>query len=133
MRGRIAILLAFVLMAVACSTRTVEYSPKAQSQAQAAGEHASATGTEPSPAEDGREIFLANCANCHGRNADGDTPAGRAWHVPDLHSTPAQSLSDQQLLQIIRLGKGKMPAWNALLSPVEMAHLLAYVRTLKRP
>jgi mono/diheme cytochrome c family protein len=95
--------------------------------------HAATMAPEPSAADDGREIFLANCANCHGRKADGDTPAGRAWHVPDLRSAQVQKLSDQQLLQIIRDGKGKMPPWNGLLSSIEMAHVLAYVRTLKNP
>jgi mono/diheme cytochrome c family protein len=112
----------------------VEYSSASPSTPQPARpERAAIAPSELSPAQDGRDIFLANCASCHGRNADGDTPAGRAWHVPDLHSAEVQGLPDQQLLQIIRQGKGKMPAWNALLSPPEMADILAYMRTLKKP
>jgi mono/diheme cytochrome c family protein len=86
---------------------------------------------EPSAAEDGEQVFLANCTGCHGKNADGDTPAGRVWHVPDLRSPQVQAQADQQLTEIIRQGKGRMPAWGGLLSPVDIEHLLAYVRTLK--
>jgi len=82
-------------------------------------------------AEDGQNLFLANCAGCHGHNADGNTPAGRAWHIPDLHSPQAQSMSDQQLMQIIHAGRGKMPAWGGLFSQVDIEHLLAYLRSLR--
>ncbi len=75
-------------------------------------------------------MFLQNCTPCHGKNADGDTPAGRTWNVPNLRSQQVQSLSDQQLQQIIRQGRGKMPAWGGLLSQMEIDHLLAYVRSL---
>jgi mono/diheme cytochrome c family protein len=95
-----------------------------------AGQSASAM-PELTPAQDGRQIFIANCIGCHGKNATGDTPAGRAWHVPDLHSQPVQKMADQQLLEIVRHGKGKMPAWGGLLSQIDMDHLLAYIRSLK--
>jgi mono/diheme cytochrome c family protein len=84
-----------------------------------------------SPADDGRLVFVANCTGCHGKNADGDTPAGRVWHAANLHSPQVQSQADAQLLEVIRGGKGKMPAWEGLLSPLDIEHLLAYVRSLK--
>jgi cytochrome c6 len=84
------------------------------------------------PLEDGHGIFMANCTPCHGRNADGDTPAGRTWHVPNLHSPQVQSADDQVLLQIIRQGKGKMPAWGGLLSQTDMEHVLVYIRSLRQ-
>ena len=83
------------------------------------------------PVQDGRSIFLANCIGCHGRDANGNTAAGRAWHVPDLHSPKTQALSDEQLMQILRTGKGRMPAWNGMLSDIDLAHVLAYIRSLK--
>ena len=86
---------------------------------------------EATPVEDGRSIFVATCIGCHGRNADGDTASGRAWHVPDLRSAQVQALSDEQLLQVMRTGKGRMPAWNGTLTETELAHTLAYIRSLK--
>jgi mono/diheme cytochrome c family protein len=85
----------------------------------------------PAPAEDGRNIFVANCIGCHGKQADANTPAGKAWRVPDLHSPAVQQKTDAQLLQIVREGKGKMPPWGGILSPIDLEHVLAYVRSLK--
>jgi mono/diheme cytochrome c family protein len=104
--------------------------PDAQPAPARKGQAATAA-VEPSPAEDGRLIFLANCTGCHGRNADGDTPAGRAWQAPNLRSPQVQSQADGQLRGIISSGKGKMPAWDGLLSPIDIDHLLAYIRSLK--
>ena len=84
----------------------------------------------PTPVEDGHNLFLAYCSSCHGKNADGDTPAGRAWQVPNLRAAKVQSLSGPQLLQVIAQGKGRMPAWEKLLSPADRDHLLVYVRSL---
>jgi cytochrome c6 len=130
MRASVALLLPLSVTLACSSSRKLErLTPVDQQTA------ASATSrpvlVELTPAEDGRQIFLGNCIGCHGKNADGNTPAGRAWHVPDLHSPQVQTLSDQQLLDIIRNGKGKMPAWNGLLSSIDIDNVLAYLRTLK--
>jgi mono/diheme cytochrome c family protein len=97
----------------------------------AAAQSRTAIAAEPSPAEDGHQVFLANCTGCHGKNADGDTPAGRAWHASNLHSPQIQAQADGQLLEVIRGGKGRMPAWQGMLSPLDIDHVLAYIRTLK--
>jgi len=119
----IEILVLIVLVGCTDSRTGQTDSPTARSQ--------TAAPATLSPADDGRQIFQANCAACHGKQADGNTPAGRTWHVPDLRSPQVQSLGDQQLLEIIRNGQGKMPAWGGLLSPIDLAHVLAYVRTIK--
>jgi mono/diheme cytochrome c family protein len=116
----------------ACNSR-----PTVESLTPAAERRAAPAGQSPdklpdlTPAQDGRQIFVANCTGCHGKNADGNTPAGRTWHVPDLHSQGVQTLADQQLLEIMRYGKGKMPAWGGLLSQIDLDHVLAYIRSLK--
>lgn len=130
---RALIVLFLTLLAVGCSNpRTIDSLTPASPSSQPAR---TATQLNPvsTPVEDGREIFQTNCVGCHGKNADGDTPAGRNWHVPDLRSTQVQSLGDPALRQILREGKGKMPAWGGLLSQTDMDHVLAYVRSLKRP
>jgi mono/diheme cytochrome c family protein len=131
---RALIVLFSTLLAVGCSNpRTIDSLTPTSPSSQPAHRTASQLNAAPTPIEDGREIFLANCVGCHGKNADGDTPAGRNWHVPDLRSPQVQSLADPVLRQILREGKGKMPAWGGLLSQTDMDHVLAYVRSLKRP
>jgi mono/diheme cytochrome c family protein len=108
-------------------------SRKVETLDQPAGSDSTAQ-TEPvNPVVDGRRIFLENCTGCHGKNADADTPAGRAWKVPDLRSGRVQALSDDQLQQILRHGKGRMPAWDGLLSQREFDRLVVYIRSLSEP
>jgi mono/diheme cytochrome c family protein len=117
---------------VACDNRrTVESLTPAAERRTAPVVQAAPKMPELTPAQDGRQIFVANCTGCHGKNADGNTPAGRVWHVPDLHLPQVQTLSDQQLLEIMRHGRGKMPAWGGLLSQLDLDHVLAYIRSLK--
>jgi mono/diheme cytochrome c family protein len=122
-----------LLVATGCNgpRKLDSLTPEAQPAPVAARQQAAAT-AEPSPVEDGRLVFLANCTGCHGKNADGDTPAGRNWHAANLHSPQVQTQLDGQLVTIIRGGKGKMPAWGGLLSPLDIDHVLAYIRTLKK-
>jgi mono/diheme cytochrome c family protein len=131
MRRLVFLITVLSLFAACDSRRTVESLTPTASQPTSAAPRRVAAASAPSPVEDGHQIFVANCLGCHGKNADGDTPAGRAWHVPDLHSPPVQALSDEQLLIVIRNGKGKMPAWGGLLSQIDLAHVLAYVHSLK--
>jgi cytochrome c553 len=55
---------------------------------------------------DGRENFLARCANCHGRDGSGTTAAGQSLYprVPDLRATKSQDLTDGELHYIIENG-----------------------------
>ena len=123
--------LALSLMVIGCSNnREIQsLTPVAENSARPAATPAPAA--QSTAAEDGRNVFIANCTGCHGKNADANTPAGKAWHVPDLHSAQVQSMGDQQLLQIIHEGRGKMPAWGGLLSQTDIENVLAYVRSLK--
>lgn len=93
---------------------------------------------------EGKDIYVAQCASCHGlrlqgepnwREPDGDgyLPApphdesGHIWHHPD-----------EQLIAITALGtarlvgngyKSKMPGFGNILSPDEIAAVLAYVKS----
>jgi mono/diheme cytochrome c family protein len=131
---RVLIVVISTLIAVGCSnTRTIDtLTPSSGNSGTPAHRQASAA-SGPTPVEDGREIFIANCVGCHGKNADGDTPAGRNWHVPGFRSTQVQSLGDQALQQVIREGRGKMPAWGGILSQTDIEHLVAYIRSFRTP
>ena len=77
------------------------------------------TGT---PANQGYELFMLNCAHCHGADARGD-------EGPDLHGV---TKSDQRIVTIIQNGiKGEMPKFNAKLNDTETRALVAFIRTLK--
>ncbi|MBW2421789.1 MAG: c-type cytochrome [Deltaproteobacteria bacterium] len=82
---------------------------------------------------EGRRLFLANCAFCHG--ADG---TGKNWigtflepHPRDLTDEAVTSrMTTERLVQVIREGLPgtSMPAWRSVLSDGQIAAVASYVR-----
>jgi mono/diheme cytochrome c family protein len=72
--------------------------------------------------EQGRHLFLMNCAHCHGDDARGD-------EGPDLHDLHK---SDARIHQVITTGiKGEMPSFAKKLNDEDIRALSAYLRTLR--
>jgi len=70
----------------------------------------------------GNQLFLKNCAHCHGADAHGD-------EGPDLHHL---DWTDEQIATRIRNGKkGQMTAFAGKFSPQQIDDVVAYLRTLK--
>jgi len=70
----------------------------------------------------GRQLFLKNCAHCHGANAGGE-------EGPDLHNL---DWTDERIAARIRNGKkGQMTAFAGKLSSDNISDLIIYLRTLK--
>ena len=86
--------------------------------------------------QSGREVFLAQCANCHGINGSGLTPVGQALYprTPDLRSATTQRLTDGEIHFIIENGVALtgMPAWGSAHrgSPDELWQLVMFIRNL---
>jgi mono/diheme cytochrome c family protein len=80
------------------------------------------TPTSPGMVAQGRRLFLASCAHCHGADAAGD-------EGPDLHGIEA---SDRYIARTILRGiKGEMPSFAKKLGAPDVARLTAYVRSLE--
>ncbi|HEY1580589.1 MAG TPA: cytochrome c [Terracidiphilus sp.] len=83
-----------------------------------------------------KELYRRDCLICHGANGDGKTGIAqdRDLGLPDW--TDPKSLigrGDQQLFQIIRFGRGKMPAESAgRADDSEVRDLIGYIRTMTR-
>ena len=83
--------------------------------AEAAAQLAELTGD----AAQGRQLFLLNCAHCHGDVAHGDE--GRYLHK-----------SDARIHEVITGGiKGEMPAFGKNLGDPDLRQLIANLRTLQ--
>ncbi len=80
-----------------------------------------------SETEDGRQLFLANCAVCHG--PDGDSVYG----VDLGHGKFKTASSDDDLIQILNAGVPgtSMPAFSKEFSRIEMRAIVAYLRYMK--
>ena len=79
---------------------------------------------------DGATLYKAKCAMCHGPDGAGKTPAGQKLNVRDLQSPEVQKQSDSDLAQVIKQGKGKMPAFGKTLSDDQIKSLVAQIREL---
>jgi len=88
----------------------------------------------------GAEVFQANCAVCHGKNAEGDAdwrkkgPDGK-YPPPPLNGTAhAWHHSIPVLRRIIKEGtprdEGNMPAWGDKLTEQEIDAVIAWFQSL---
>ena len=73
----------------------------------------------------GRNLFLANCAKCHGDHAQGKGSR------PGLRSDRLRSATDGEIAWIVKNGNpfAGMPSWGALPEP-ERWQIVAYLRSL---
>jgi mono/diheme cytochrome c family protein len=86
---------------------------------------------------DGKALWDANCAQCHGKSGAGDTKMGQQVGAMDLTDAKKQSsFTDAQATAAIKNGikeggKTKMKAFPKL-SDEDVKALVAYTRTLKK-
>ena len=72
--------------------------------------------------EQGRHLYLMNCAHCHADDATGD-------EGPDLHGVRK---SDARIANMIMNGvKGEMPKFGQKFNNGDVRALIAYIRSLK--
>ncbi|MGQ3675850.1 cytochrome-c oxidase, cbb3-type subunit III [Xanthobacter sp. TB0139] len=78
--------------------------------------------------EQGKELFIANCASCHGDNGKGSQELG----APNLTDDIWLFGSDKKVIEYgIYNGRGNtMPAWHDRLDPVTIKALTVYVHSL---
>ena len=74
-----------------------------------------------SPADAGRDVYAEHCATCHGERLNATGAA------PDLKLLPGDQKA--RFDEIVRNGKGQMPAWDGMISDEEISQIWAYVRS----
>ena len=72
-------------------------------------------------------VFVKNCAKCHGGNAE-----GRHFRGPSLISEKVAAASEDELRNIITMGKGHMPKYKGKLASDEIDTLVQEVKTLNK-
>jgi mono/diheme cytochrome c family protein len=84
----------------------------------------------------GQEVFLGECAQCHGADAHGNTTVGRNMTpvAMDLSSSHVQHWSDAELFWIIQNGVRLtgMPAWKSTISANDTWKLAHFIHRLPR-
>jgi len=84
----------------------------------------------------GAQIYSQRCALCHGAEGKGDGPAAASLNPKPRNHTDGSYMNartNEDLLGVIREGKGAMPAWKSVLSEEEIQAVLQHVRSLAVP
>lgn len=82
-------------------------------------------------AQDDAALYKSKCQVCHGADGKGDTPAGQKLGTKDFHSPEVTKMSDAELIEAVKKGKGKMQPYEGKLTDDQIKALIKYVRSLK--
>ena len=75
----------------------------------------------------GGKIYNQQCKKCHGTSGKSTFPG-----VADFSRGEGLMISDHELLQKIRDGKGMMPAFRGILKDDDISDVITYLRKLRR-
>lgn len=82
--------------------------------------------------DSGKELYRVNCLPCHGSGGEGTGPvAPYLTELPaNLRAARVQSLSKEQLYNIITNGKDTMPSFKGELSATERMIIASFIQTM---
>jgi cytochrome c6 len=87
---------------------------------------------EPAAAVDGADIWNKKCKTCHG--ADGKaTPVGLKKGSPENLANETAKMGHEKIVEVVKEGKDKMPAFKDKLSAEEVEAVSKYCKTLGKP
>ncbi|HLJ25821.1 MAG TPA: cytochrome c [Candidatus Angelobacter sp.] len=81
--------------------------------------------------DDAAALYKTKCQVCHGADGKGDTPAGQKMGAKDFHSPEVAKMSDAELVEAVKKGKGKMQGYDGKLTDDQIKSLVKYIRSLK--
>ena len=84
--------------------------------------------------ETGRDLYLKACARCHGAEGQGGMPSKPGAPPPRDLTRPdwQDKVTDDQIREQIRHGKGEMPAFSDVLTVSKIDAVVEYVRSLRK-
>ena len=89
----------------------------------------------PASIAEGKQLYGIDCAMCHGMQGDGKGDLAQEMKLT-MHNwrDPAalRDFTDGELFQIISKGKGKMPGDEERMKPVQIWHMVNYIRSFAK-
>ena len=90
--------------------------------------------SDPAQIQAGKVLYSKFCAQCHGKNYDGNATVGQSFHpLPtDLRSVKVQTLSEGAFFKEISYGipDGRQPPLATTIDPLDRWRIIAYVKSL---
>jgi len=80
-------------------------------------------------AQDAAALYKQKCQVCHGVDGKG-TSVGQKVGAKDFHAPEVQKMTDQELVDAVKSGKGKMTSYKAL-GDDQIKDLVKFIRSLK--
>jgi len=80
--------------------------------------------------DDTAALYKSKCQICHGPDGKGSA-VGAKLGVKDFHSPEVAKMSDQELFEITKKGRDKMPGYDKKLTDDQIKALVKYIRSLK--
>ena len=77
-----------------------------------------------------QSLYKSKCQACHGADGAGSS-VGKKMGAKDFRAPEVAGRSDADFLEIIKKGKGKMPAYDGKLADDQIKNLIRYIRSLK--
>jgi cytochrome c553 len=82
---------------------------------------------------DGKELYAAACAECHGADGSGEPLREKNPRVGDLRSSELQDKwKDADLAELIARGRGEMPGLRERLSVDQITAVIVHMRSMRR-
>lgn len=95
---------------------------------------AAAQAQQLSPVDQGKVVYMGNCAGCHGFDGGGNGPfaAGMSPPPTNFKTATVATLSDNTIQQAVLVGKGPvMRGYATILTASDLNALVLYLRTLE--
>lgn len=86
---------------------------------------------DQTPLGRGGRIFQRTCSTCHGPDGRGLQRLGLIKPPRDLTQAEFHAgVTDEQLREVIRYGKGQMPAFGGLMADEDISSVITFIRSL---
>ncbi len=78
-----------------------------------------------------RDLYLRNCARCHGADGKSETGLGKSLDAADLTDAEVKEKKQKTIIKIITDGEDQMPAFGKKITRADIKALTKYIRKLK--
>ncbi|HLY41029.1 MAG TPA: cytochrome c [Terracidiphilus sp.] len=80
-------------------------------------------------AQAGADLYKSKCQMCHGATGMADSGAGKAMKVKPATDPDVKKMSEQQMIDAVANGMGKMQAYKDKLTDAQIKDAVSYFRT----